>query len=148
MGDADGMDAVAVFDLNEGGGTIDFLADAPTDSSTMVVPVLFDQLRDSDPATSLGGANQRFTYSVVATSLTDGTQDTSDMSAVFNPFSPAVNTGMFDTLPPGGHAIEALTVNGAEQALSPALGWMVVSHENESRNEANFVELPQSGFHH
>ena len=147
-GDFDGVDAVAVFDINEGGATINYLADAPTDSSTMVVPVDFAQLTDSSAATSLGGANQRFTYSVIATGLTDGTQDTSDMSAVFNPFNPAVNTGMFDPLPPGGHAIEALTVNGAEQALSPALGWMVVSHENASRDEANFIELPQSGFHH
>ncbi|HVP75140.1 MAG TPA: S8 family serine peptidase, partial [Gaiellaceae bacterium] len=147
-GDADGVDAVAVFDLNEGVGTLDFLADAPTDSSTMVLPVLFDQLKDSSPSTSLGGANQRFTYSVVATGLTDGTEDTGDMSAVFNPFNPAVNTGMFDTLPPGGFATEALTVNGAEQAQSPALGWMIVSHENESRNEASFIELPQSGLHH
>jgi len=140
-GTADGVDAVAVFDLNEGGGTIDFLADAPTDSSTMVVPVLFDQLKDSSAATSLGGANQRFTYSIVATGLTDGTEDVGDMSAVFDPFNPAVNTGMFDVLPPGASAAEPLTVNGAEQALSPALGWMIVSHENESRDEANFIPL-------
>jgi subtilisin family serine protease len=148
IGDFDGVDAVAVFDLHEGGGTIDFLADAPTDSSTMVLPVLFDQLRDSNPATSLGGANQRFTYSVVATGLTDGTVDSSDTNAVFNPFTPAVSTGMFDVLPPGGSATDALTVNAAEQAHSPALGWMVVSHENESNNEANFIELPPLGSHH
>jgi hypothetical protein len=142
-GSYDGVDAVAVFDLNEGGGTINYLADAPTDSSTMVLPVDFAQLTDNNPATSLGGAaNQRITYSVVATGLTDGTVDTSDTSAVFNPFTPAVSTGMFDVLPPGGSATEALTVNSAEQAKSPALGWMVVSHENASNNEANFIELP------
>ena len=48
-GDFDGVDAVAVFDLNEGGGTINYLADAPTDSSTMVLPVDFAQLTDCDP---------------------------------------------------------------------------------------------------
>ncbi len=151
--DFNGVAAVAVFDLNEGGGTINYLADAPTDSSTMVLGVDFSQLTDSNPATSLGGANQRFTYSVVATGLTDGTVDTSDNSAVFNPFTPAVSTGMFDVLPPGGSATENLTVNTAEQALSPALGWMVVSHENNSNNEANFIELPPPpspppGHHH
>ncbi len=153
-GSFDGVDAVAVLDLNEGGGTIDYLADAPTDSSTIVLPVDFAQLTDSDPTTSLGGSNakalggvnQRITYSVIATGLTDGTMDTSDTSAVFNPFSPAVNTGMYDVLPPGGTATEALTVNAAEQAHSPALGWMIVSHENTSNDEANFIELPQS--HH
>jgi hypothetical protein len=147
-GSFDGVAAVAVFDLNEGGGTINYLADAPTDSSTMVLPVDFAQLTDSSAATSLGGANQRFTYSVVATGLTDGTVDTSDTNAVFNPFTPAVSTGMFDVLPPGGSATENLTVNPAEQALSPALGWMVVSHENASSDEANFIELPSTGPHH
>ena len=66
---------------------------------------------------------------------------------MFNPFTPAVSNGMFDVLPPGGSATEALTVNAAEQAKSPSLGWMVVSHENQSNNEANFIELP-SGSHH
>ena len=146
-GDFNGVAAVAVFDLNEGGGTINYLADTPTDSSTMVLPVDFAQLTDSNAATSLGGANQRFTYSITATGLTDGTIDTGDTSAMFNPFTPAVSNGMFDMLPPGGSATEALTVNAAEQAHSPALGWMVVSHENESKNEASFIELP-SGSHH
>jgi minor extracellular serine protease Vpr len=145
----DGVAAVAVFDLNEGGGTINYLADSPTDSSTMVLPVDFAQLTDTNATgnTSLGGANQRFTYSITATGLTDGTIDTGDTSAVFNPFTPAVSTGMFDVLPPGGSAVEALTVNSAEQAHSPALGWMVVSHENESNDEASFIQLP-SGSHH
>jgi minor extracellular serine protease Vpr len=142
----DGVDAVAVVDLSTGAASINYLADAPTDSSTMVLPVDFAQLTDSNPATSLGGANQRITYSVVATGLTDGTQDTSDSSAVFNPFNPAVSTGMFDTLAPGASATEALTVNAAEQAKSPALGWMVVSHENASNDEANFI--PLNGFGH
>jgi subtilisin family serine protease len=147
-GDFDGVDAVAVFDLNEGGGTINYLADAPTDSSTIVLPVDFAQLTDASAATSLGGANQRITYSVIATGLTDGTSDTSDTSAVFNPFNSAVDTGMFDVLPPGGSATEALTVNAAEQAQSPALGWMIVSHENPSDDEANFIALPPLGPHH
>jgi minor extracellular serine protease Vpr len=145
-GDFDGVDAVAVVDESTGQAQVNYLADAPTDSSTIVLPVDFAQLTDSNPATSLGGANQRITYSVVATGLTDGTQDTGDNSAVFNPFNPAVSTGMFDVLAPGASATEALTVNAAEQALSPALGWMVVSHENESNDEANFI--PLNGFGH
>jgi len=144
-GDFDGVDAVAVVDLSTGATTINYMADAPADSSTMVLPVDFAQLTDGDPSTSLGGANQRFTYSVVATGLTDGTVDASDMNAVFNPFNPAVSTGMFDSLAPGQSATEALTVDAAEQAKSPALGWMVVSHENESGSEANFIPLGGSG---
>ena len=142
-GNFDGVDAVAVADLSTGAISLNYLADAPTDSSTMVLPVDFAQLTDGDPATSLGGVNQRISYTVMAAGLTDGTLDTTDMSAVFNPFNPAVSTGMFDELVPGASATETLTVNAAEQAKAPALGWMVVSHENQSGSEASFVEAPQ-----
>ena len=37
-GSFNGEDVVAVFDLNQGGGTIDFVTDAPTDSNTIVLP--------------------------------------------------------------------------------------------------------------
>jgi anthranilate phosphoribosyltransferase len=63
------------------------------------------------------------------------------MSAKFNPFNSAVNTGMFDTVAPGGAAVETLNLNAAEQALSPALGWLVVVHENKSDEEAVTVGL-------
>jgi minor extracellular serine protease Vpr len=107
----------------------------------MTVPVYLDQLRNSDAATSIGGANQRFTYSIEAFGLTDNTYDAGDMSATFNPFSSAVNNGMYQELAPGDSASQALTVNAAEQALSPALGWMVVSLENRNRDEATLLEL-------
>jgi hypothetical protein len=137
----DGVFAVAVFNLSTGAASIEFLADSPTDSTTMVLPVLFSQLQGANPATSLGGANQRFTYSIQSFGRTDDTTDVGDMTAKFNPFNPAVNTGMFDTVAPGGAAVETLQVNAAEQALSPALGWLAVVHENENDEEALYVEL-------
>jgi len=138
-----GEDVVAVFDLNEGGGTIDFVTDAPTDSNTIVLPVDLPLLTDSTPATSLDGTvNQRFTYWVTGFGLTDNTSDTTATKAVFNPFSPAVSTGMFDVLAPNGSATEALTTNPTELLQSPALGWLVVSHENPSgRDEAQQIPL-------
>ena len=112
---------------------IDYVTDAPTDSSTIVLPVDLALLSDSNPATSLDGTvNKRFTYWVTGFGLTDNTSDSTAAKAMFNPFTPAVSTGMFDVLAPNGTATEALTTNPAEQALSPALGWMVVSHENPS----------------
>jgi subtilisin family serine protease len=140
-GSFNGVNAVAVFDLNEGGSAIWDLPNSPTDSSVMTVPVYLDQLRNSDAATSIGGANQRFTYSIEAFGLSDNTYDAGDMSATFNPFSSAVNNGMYQELAPGDSASQALTVNAAEQALSPALGWMVVSLENRNRDEATLLEL-------
>ncbi|MFI5054420.1 MAG: hypothetical protein ACHQDE_08675, partial [Acidimicrobiia bacterium] len=123
-----GLDAVAVFDLNHGGGSIHYLADAPTDSSTILLPVDFSQLCHTSVGSPCLSSTGNFTYSVQALSLTDGTLDTSDMSATFNPNSSAVNTGMFDVLTPNASATDTLTVNPTEQAASPALGWMVVSH--------------------
>jgi len=141
-GSFDGRDAVVVFDLNEGGGFIDYVTDAPTDSSTMVLPVDLALFSDSNPATSLDGTvNKRITYWVTGYGLTDNTSDTT-AKAVFNPFTPAVSTGMYDGLAGNGTATETLTVNPAEQALSPALGWMVVSHENPSgSDEAQLLSL-------
>ena len=105
---------------------INYLADAPTDSSTMILPVDFAQLCVAgNPCLSSAG---HFTYSVQALSVTDSTLDTTDMSATFNPNSSAVNTGMFDEVAPNASATETLSVNPTEQAASPALGWMVVSH--------------------
>ncbi len=132
----DGRTVTAVFDLNEGGGTIDNVADAPTDSNTIVLPIDLSLLSDSNPATSLDGTvNKRFTYWVTGFGLTDNTSDTTASRAVFNPFTPAVSTGMFDVLAPNGSATETLTVNAAEQLLSPALGWLVISHENPSGSD-------------
>jgi hypothetical protein len=78
----------------------------------------------ANPATSLGGANQRFTYSIQSFGRTDPTTDVGDMSAKFNPFSSAVNTGMFDAVAPGGAAVETLEPErrGAG-ALARSAGW-------------------------
>jgi len=145
--DFDGIDVVVVFDLHNGAGTPDYWADAPTDSNTIVMPVDESLLCDS-PAYCVSPTSH-FTYSVVATSLTDNTQDTSDMSATFSPGSPAVSNGMYDVIPPNGSATETLTVNPAAQLATPSLGWMVVSHENKSREEAQLIPLSSSyGSHH
>ncbi len=153
-GQFDGIDIVAVFNLLTGGGGFRFVTDAPTDSSTMILPVDFDQLcAAGNPCLSSTG---HFTYSVQALSLTDSTLDTSDGSAMFNPNSPAVNTGMFDEVAPNASATETLTVNPTEQAASPALGWMVVSHwepfdnlfGDSSRDQTQLIPLNMRGGDH
>ena len=153
-GQFDGEVIVAVFDLQTGAGAFRYLADAPTDSSSMILPVDFDQLcAPGEPCLSSTG---HFTYSVQALSLTDGTLDTSDGSATFNPNTPAVNTGMFDEVAPNTSATETLTVNPTEQAASPALGWMVVSHlepfdgllGDSSRDQTQLIPLNMRGGDH
>jgi hypothetical protein len=139
-GSSNGVMAVAVFDLNAGGGSIQFLADAPTDSSTIVLPVLISQLcHGTSPC--LSAANPRFTYHAVAFGLTDNTVDTVDGVASFNAFSPAISTGMFDVVAPNGSATETVTVDKTEWALTPSLGLMIVSHDNHSAAEAQTIKV-------
>ncbi|HET6212020.1 MAG TPA: S8 family serine peptidase [Micromonosporaceae bacterium] len=139
-GDFNGQMATAVFDLRTGAGSIQFLADAPHDSSTLVLPVLVSQLCASG-SPCLSAANPRLNYHAVAFGLTDNTVDEVAGVAAFNAFTPAISTGMFDVVAPGGSATETVTVDAAEFARTPALGLMIVSHDNASRDEAQLIHV-------
>ena len=139
-GSSSGEMAVAVFDLRTNAGSIQFLADAPTDSSTLVLPVNIAQLCAAG-SPCLSASNPRFKYHAVAFGLTDETVDEVDGVASFNAFTPAVSTGMFDVVAPNGTAAETVTLNAAEFAKTPALGLMVVSHDNPSADEAQLIPV-------
>jgi len=68
--------------------------------------------------------------------------DVVDGTASFNAFSPAISTGMFDVVAPNASTTEAVSVNKAEWATTPALGLMIVSHDNRSADEAQTVTVP------
>jgi hypothetical protein len=139
-GTNNGQMAVAVFNLATGAGSIQFLADAPTDSSTIVLPVNIAQLCGTTTP-CLSAASPRLKYHVVAYGLTDNTVDVVDGVASFNAFGPAISTGMFDIVAPGGSATENVTLNAAEFAQTPPLGLMIVSHDNPSTDEAQLVPV-------
>jgi subtilisin family serine protease len=139
-GAASGEMAVAVFDLRTGAGTIEFLADAPTDSSTLVLPVLFEQLCAAG-SPCLSAANPRFKYHIVSFGLTDNTTDTIDDVASFNAFTPAISNGMFDVVAPNASATETVTINATEFAQTPPRGLMIVSHDNPSADEAQLIRV-------
>ncbi|MEU8261745.1 S8 family serine peptidase [Micromonospora sp. NPDC048999] len=139
-GSFNGQMAVAVFNLKTGDGSIEYLADAPTDSSTIVLPVDISQLCDSS-SPCLSASNPRLRYHAVAFGVTDETVDVVDGVASFNAFAPAVSTGMFDEVAPGASATETVSVNTAEFAKTPPLGLMIVSHDNPSADEAQLVKL-------
>ncbi|NJC71470.1 S8 family serine peptidase [Planosporangium thailandense] len=139
-GSNDGRMATAVFNLHTGAGSIEFLADAPYDSSTIALPVLTSQLCDAG-SPCLSKDNPRLRYHVTSFGLTDNTSDTVDGTATFNAFTPAVSTGMFDTVKPNTSATEKVTLNATEFAKSPALGLMVVSHDNRSTDEAQLISV-------
>src|SRR5262249_39503951 len=134
-GSVNGQDAVAVFDLRTRRGTIQFLADAPMNSTTLVLPVLISQLCASG-SPCLSAANPRFTYWVRA--FGEGPTDTTG-TAKFNAFTPSLSTGMFDVVSPNQTVTEQTSLDAAEFGQTPSLGFMVISHDNLNSSEAQLI---------
>ena len=139
-GDMTGQMATAVFDLRTGGGTLEFFADAPTDSSTIVLPALVSQLC-ADGSPCLSADNPRLTYHVESLGLIDGNNDEITQKAAFNAFTPSLTTGITDQVAPNEAVTETVTLDKAEFAKTPAKGFLVVSHDNRSRDEAQLIPV-------
>ena len=134
----DGRIAAAVYKKNASGGfdptTIDYLANASTDSSSIVLPVL---------ASSIGitAANPHLIYDVVAFD-DQGNSDVFPFASKFNAFTPAISNGQFVSVAKNGNASVPVVVNFTELAISPALGILVLTPDNQNgAPEANLVPL-------
>jgi hypothetical protein len=145
----DGQPAVAVFNLHTDAGAIAFLASAPTDSSTMLLPVRIHsgsaaarQLCTGGGADCLSAANPRFSYRVESFGLRLTEDDTMPGTASFNAWTSSISQGAFVPLNPNQSVDVPISVNMAEWALTPAKGVMVVSRDNKNgKNEAETVEV-------
>jgi subtilisin family serine protease len=133
-GSYNGTSVVAVFDLNAGGGFLEFLTTAPTDGTTVLLPVVAGDL-------GITSAAPRFSYFTQAVDLTTGNADAINTPAKFNAFNNALSTGAFAVLAPGDSASVPLALDRAEFKLTPALGAMVVSEENLARGNAQALLL-------
>jgi minor extracellular serine protease Vpr len=131
-----GQFVVVVFNLTAGGGVAKFLATAPTDGSTVLLPLFAADI-------GITATNPRFSYVVQVSDIPSGNFDAITTPASFNAFSSSISTGAFVTLPPGSNASVPVSINRAEFRLTPALGQMVVSLENRARegNQALLVSL-------
>jgi subtilisin family serine protease len=132
----DGRVGTFIIDLATGEMSTYFFAYAPTDSSSILMPV---------PAAAIGlhPGNPRFGYSV-GTWSSDGVQrdHTFDSWALFNPFTNAISTGAFAVVSPGDRIDVPFTINAAEWAATPPLGLMVVTQDNQNgAAEANVVKI-------
>jgi minor extracellular serine protease Vpr len=131
-----------VFSTRSGGASIEFLADAPTDSSTALLPVLASQLcRAGEPC--LNAANPRITYGATSFDLQNGGIDPVDGTAKFNVWTSSISTGGFASVAPGGSdSSNVIAIDSVEWALTPALGVMVVSTDNKSgKDEAQLLDV-------
>jgi subtilisin family serine protease len=141
-GAANGVMGSFVFSTRSAGASLVFLADAPTDSSTVLLPVRSTQLcRTGEPC--LSDANPRLTYHAVSFDLVNGGSKEVPGVAKYNPWDSAISDGGFATVEPGkSDASVVISVNSAEAARTPALGVMVVTVDNKAgKDEAELIPV-------
>jgi hypothetical protein len=116
----DGRFASIIFDA--AGNVVDaWVADSPANGSTVLLPALASEIGQT-------GKNTRFTYSVVGFSIEDSSLvDPVAGQAEFNTFNPALTTGQFVPLSPGGSASIPVAVDKGKLSTAPAKGWLVVT---------------------
>lgn len=134
-GFADGVSEVFVSDIASGAlFAAGFNATAPTDSSTIILPVYASDL-------GLTSAAGTFSYTVEAYSVTEGGSDEmTGANSTYNPWSPALQNGQFVEVPRNGTTSVDVAVNGAAFAAQNPLGVMTVVLDNASgSNEAILV---------
>jgi minor extracellular serine protease Vpr len=119
------------------GAIIDvFLADAPTNGSTVELPALASEL-------GLHSGNASFHYSVAGFNNFPGsaTVDTTS-AAAYDVAKPGVSSGAFvGGLAPGGSTTLPLSVDFGKFQSAPALGWLVVTMD-DANGAAQADEVP------
>jgi minor extracellular serine protease Vpr len=135
-GSFDGRLGAFVFNLETGTATIDFLAQAPSDSSTLLLPVLSSRL-------GLTAADGNFEYEAVSFSLEGPGVDPMKGKAGFNPWTPALTNFPFLPVPPNGTASDTIAIDPAAFETQKMLGVMSVVHDNAARAaEAQLIRAP------
>ena len=153
VGLTSGRVRVNIFDLSKTPAalvaqTAVFAATAPTDESTILMPIV---AKDA----GVTAATPRFSYGAQGSDGFTGDFDflgenadgtVAATAARFNAFNNAVSTGAFATLAPRARASVPLTINATEFTTTPALGVMVVGIENFSgKAEANLLRFEREG---
>nr|MBA2380840.1 S8 family serine peptidase [Chloroflexota bacterium] len=119
-GSFDGLFASVIFDA--AGNPLDaWVAESPANGSTVLLPLLASDIGQTS-------GNTRFSYAITGFSVEDSSLvDTVAGQAEFNTFNPALSTGQFVALAPGGSASIPVAVNKGFLSTAPAKGWMVVA---------------------
>ena len=132
-GSPNGLLRTFVYDLRDKKGkqgpTSILLASAPTDSSTVLMPIVSSQLCvEKRPCLSID--NPRFTYRVAGHDLIDGGVDEVKGKAKYNPWNSSISQGDFAIVAPNGSYASPVAVNSDEFKKTPAKGIMVVTFDN------------------
>ena len=119
-----------VFSTRSAGASLLFLASDPTDSSTVLLPILSRQLcRTGEPCLD---PTKNMIYQAVSFDLINGGVDAVDGSATYDAFNPVVGEGGFASVAPGATATVDLTISVPGFRSTKPLGLMVVSLDNAS----------------
>ena len=130
-----GVMASAVFSTRSSGASIAFLASAPTDSSTVLLPFLSSQLcRVGEPCLSKD-TNPRLSYHLATFDIFGSGAVDETETAKYNAWSSSISQGDFQTLAPGQTGTSPVTIDRNEWALTPARGIMVVTVDDKSGGE-------------
>jgi minor extracellular serine protease Vpr len=120
-GTFDGRFTSFIFDKNS--NLIDlWVADAPMNGSTILLPTLASEIGLLDPAAS----STRFRYSVNAFSIVPGVLVDTTAASSFRSDEPPVSTGQQIPLAPGANATLTVSVDRGKLAGTPQLGWLIV----------------------
>ena len=132
-GSVDGVTEVFVQEIATGNlYASGFLAQAPTDSSTILLPVWASDV----------DVDGEFDYTVQSFSLTNSGTDAFSGTATYDPTAPAISNGQFATVPKRGSANVSVTVDGDAYKTQKPLGSMVVVFDNQSgANEALLLKV-------
>jgi minor extracellular serine protease Vpr len=133
----DGRMGSAVFNLATGAGFVDFFATAPSDSTTLLLPVQTSRL------VGLSSTSPRFTYHAASFAIFGTGDDVMPGKAKYNAWTSSISQGQFSTVAPGASATNAVSIDPAEWALTPAKGLLIVTADNKSgAKEADLIEVP------
>lgn len=121
-GDVNGTSQVFVQNVATKSTVSRFLAQAPTDSSTILLPVYASDLGMKSP--------QAFTYAAAGFSIITNAEDQVDGTATYNPWAPALENGQYESVAPEATVAVPVAVNAAEFATQKPLGVMVVNTDN------------------
>lgn len=122
-GSVDGVAEVFVQEIATGAlAATGFLAQAPTDSSTILLPVWASDVDVSG----------EFDYTVQSFSLTNSGSDAFSGTATYDPTAPAISNGQYATVPKRGKATVEVEVDADAYKAQKPLGSMVVVFDNQS----------------
>ena len=127
-GSYDGTVASFLIDLRTKKAVLEGLAVAPTDESTLLLPVYASDL-------GLSSSSPRFAYSAQSFDGITGAEDSIARYARFNAWAGVFSQPVEVAVPAGRTAIVPLTVRTGELARTRPLGLMVVEQENANGAE-------------